>query len=509
MSNIPTISPVTPNSNFQPGASPASSLEAVLERIKKLANQTSGTSGLMSASPQTTPPPRATEQISEPEPDLDPEFPVDTESGNFRSTGDLNEPIVPIEPQSLRSAGIPESILEEIITRLLLARGELPGRTIADHVKLPFGLVDPILWRLKSSQLTVYSGTNAMNDYIHALTDAGRDRARRNMTKTTYYGSAPVPIEQYIAGIKLQTIESQHPSQAELQRAFADLLIPGNLLTRLGPAVNSGRGMFLYGNPGNGKTSIAERVTRSFGTYIWIPRALLVDGEIMRLFDPMNHQAAPPKAGEGLLVDSIIDRRWIRIRRPTIVVGGELTMSMLEIARNNDTNISEAPLQMKSNCGVLLIDDFGRQRIGVHELLNRWMIPLEQRHDYLSLQSGKRFRVPFDQLVIFSTNLQPRDLVDDAFLRRIPYKIEVGNPSEDDFRKLFKIMCETLSIPFDQEMLDYLIGRHYREAGREFRNCQPRDLLLQIRSFCLFNKSPQQMSRESIDFAVDNYFSIM
>jgi hypothetical protein len=509
MSNIPTIPPVPPNSNFHPGPSSASSLEAVLERIKKLANQTSGTSGVISTSPQPTPPPRASEPISEPEPDLDPEFPGDTESGNFRPTGDLNEPIVPIEPQSLRSAGIPDSILEEIITRLLLARGELPGRTIADHVKLPFGLVDPILWRLKSQQLTVYSGTNAMNDYIHTLTDAGRDRARRNMTKTTYYGSAPVPIEQYIAGIKLQTIESQHPSQAELQRAFADLLIPENLLTRLGPAVNSGRGMFLYGNPGNGKTSIAERVTRSFGNYIWIPRSLLVDGEIMRLFDPMNHQAAPPKAGEGMLFDSIIDRRWIRIRRPTIVVGGELTMSMLEIARNNDTNISEAPLQMKSNCGVLLIDDFGRQRIGVHELLNRWMIPLEQRHDYLSLQSGKRFRVPFDQLVIFSTNLQPRDLVDDAFLRRIPYKIEVGNPTEDDFRKLFKIMCEILSIPFDQEMLDYLVFKHYREAGREFRNCQPRDLLQQIRSYCLFNKTPQQMSRESIDFAVDNYFSIM
>jgi predicted ATPase with chaperone activity len=267
--------------------------------------------------------------------------------------------------------------------------------------------------------------------------------------------------------------------------------------------------MFLYGNPGNGKTSIAERVTRSFGDYIWIPRAVLVDGEIMRLFDPLNHQHCPTREGEGLLVESTVDRRWIRIKRPTIIAGGELTMSMLEIARNPETNICEAPLQMKSNCGVLLIDDFGRQRMSVQELLNRWMIPLEQRHDYLSMHSGKRFQVPFDQLVVFSTNLQPKDLVDDAFLRRIPYKIEVANPSEQDFRKLFQIMAKIIKVPYRPEILDYLIAKHYKGVGREFRNCQPRDLLLQVRSYCLFNSIPQQMTQETIDFAVDNYFSIM
>jgi len=304
-------------------------------------------------------------------------------------------------------------------------------------------------------------------------------------------------------------IKSQHPTRDDLKRAFADLLIPDGLLARLGPAINSGRGMFLYGNPGNGKTSIAERVTRSFGDYIWIPRAVLVDGEIMRLFDPLNHQHCPTREGEGLLVESTVDRRWIRIKRPTIIAGGELTMSMLEIARNPETNICEAPLQMKSNCGVLLIDDFGRQRMSVQELLNRWMIPLEQRHDYLSMHSGKRFQVPFDQLVVFSTNLQPKDLVDDAFLRRIPYKIEVANPSEQDFRKLFHIMAKSLKIPYKPEMLDYLIAKHYKGVGREFRNCQPRDLLLQVRSYCLFNSIPQQMTPETIDFAVDNYFSIM
>jgi hypothetical protein len=485
-----------------------------LERIKRLANQTSVSQG---AIPLPSAPRIKGSVPHESDGDEAPAaragsasfVSVGADEDGFRRTGDLNEPVVPIEPQSLGSAGLPESILEEMITRLLLGRGDMSGRSIADHVRLPFGLIEPIMWRLKSHKLTVYAGSTAVNDYVHALTDFGRDRARRNMVKTTYYGAAPVPIEQYIAGVKLQTIESQHPTLEDLKRAFTDLLIPEGLLSRLGPAVNSGRGMFLYGNPGNGKTSIAERVTRSFGHYIWIPRSILIDGEIMRLYDPLNHQHCPLREGEGLLVDSVIDRRWIRIRRPTIVAGGELTMAMLEIARNTETNISEAPLQLKSNCGVLLIDDFGRQRASVEELLNRWMIPLEQRHDYLSLQSGKRFQVPFDQLVIFSTNLQPKDLVDDAFLRRIPYKIEVANPNEQDFRKLFKIVSKGLKIPFSPEMLDYLIDKHYRSTGREYRNCQPRDLLLQIRSYCLFQGVPTQMTEESIDFAVDNYFSIM
>lgn len=510
MSNLPASNPET---SVSQAGNASSSLESVLERIKRLSSQSSfSTPGSVAPS---QPSGKASDSFAQSTFDSEaklPSAPIGLPSETkeaFQQTGNLNEPMVPIEPKSLQEAGISQSLLEEMITRLLLGRGDMSGRAIADHLKLPFGLVEPILWQLKSQQLTVYSGANAFNDYMHSLTDAGRDRGRRNILKTTYYGSAPVSLKDYVASVRLQSIESQHPSREDLKRAFADLLIPDGLLARLGPAVNSGRGMFLYGNPGNGKTSIAERVTRSFGDYIWIPRAVLVDGEIMRLFDPLNHQQCPLREGDGLLVDSSIDRRWVRIRRPTIVAGGELTMSMLEISRNPETNICEAPLQLKSNCGVLLIDDFGRQRMSVQELLNRWMIPLEQRHDYLSMHSGKRFQVPFDQLVIFSTNLQPKDLVDDAFLRRIPYKIEVHNPSEKDFRKLFQIMAKLLKIPYKPEVLDYLIAKHYTGASREFRNCHPRDLLMQVRSYCLFNSLPHQMTQETIDFAVDNYFSIM
>ncbi|MFN9984572.1 MAG: hypothetical protein ACK52S_03370 [Pirellula sp.] len=427
----------------------------------------------------------------------------------FKWTNEPSEPIVPLEPNSLEQAGVSANMVEEIVMRFLLNRGESPGRNIADQIRLPFRLIEPVLYRLKMQQLTVYLGSTAMNDYIHGLTDAGRERARRHLQKSTYFGAAPVPLEQYIQSVKLQSVEQQHPNGEDLKRAFSDLLVPPHLLAKLGPAINSGRGMFLYGYPGNGKTSIAERVTRAFGQYIWIPRAILVDGDLLRLYDPLNHEEHPLSESDGPLQNSTIDRRWIRVKRPTIVAGGELTMSMLEISRNPETNISEAPLQLKSNCGVLLIDDFGRQRMSVDELLNRWIVPLEKRHDYLSISSGKKVQVPFDQLVIFSTNLEPKDLVDDAFLRRIPYKIEVPNPTEEAFRKLFEIMCRSLKIPHRQEAIDYLITQHYKPYDRPFRNCHPRDLLLQVRSFCLFNSIQPELTRANLDFAVENYFSIM
>jgi hypothetical protein len=505
-----------PNSK---SATTSGSLEEALERIYRLANQANGTAP---NTPPTTPPiqnkPTAGPPVATPAPSPPPQpntpAPIPSQSpaqnfGLLKVTHDPREPMLPIEPQTLEQAGLNSQIIEEIAMRFLLNRGESAGRTIADHLKVPFRLVEPTLNRLKAQQLSCYLGSTAFNDYIHALTDAGRDRARRHVQKTTYFGSAPIPLEDYIQSIKLQSVEHQHPTSEDLRRAFSDLLIAPTLLSRLGPAINSGRGMFLFGYPGNGKTSIAERVTKSFGEFIWIPRAVTIDGEIMRIFDPLNHEEIPHDSSDGMLRDTQVDHRWVRIRRPTIVAGGELTMNMLEVARNAETNICDAPLQVKSNCGVLLIDDFGRQRMSVDELLNRWIVPLEKRYDYLSVSSGKKVQVPFDQLVIFSTNLEPKDLVDDAFLRRIPYKIEVTNPDEAAFRKLFEIMCKVLRIPHRADMIDYLIEKHYKPVGRPMRNCHPRDLLLQIRSFCYFNAVPLELKKEYLDFAVENYFSIM
>lgn len=422
---------------------------------------------------------------------------------------DRNEPFIPREPASLDEAGVSEAILEEIIMRYLMVRGEATGRQIADQVKIPFLLVEPLLNRLKYEQMTAYRGATSVNDYIHCLTDAGRDRARQFNLRTTYFGAAPVPLSHYNEAAKLQSVEGQTPRREELLYAFRDLLIDKKMLGKLGPAINSGRGMFLYGYPGNGKTSIAERVTAAFGKYIWIPRAVQIEGEIMRLYDPLMHEAAGTTQSDSLLNDSGVDHRWIRIKRPTIVAGGELTMEMLEVQKDSESNISEAPLQMKSNCGVLLIDDFGRQKMRVDELLNRWIVPLEKRYDFLNMSSGKKTQVPFDQLVIFSTNLQPKDLVDDAFLRRIPYKIEVENPSETAFRKLFEIMCPIVKIPHNAEAVNYLIEKHYKPNNRPMRNCHPRDLLLQVRNFCLYHDKPLELKPEYLDFACDNYFSIM
>ncbi|MCI0738179.1 MAG: ATP-binding protein, partial [Gemmataceae bacterium] len=251
------------------------------------------------------------------------------------------------------------------------------------------------------------------------------------------------------------------------------------------------------------------RITKSFGEYIWIPRAIGVDGEILRLFDPSNHEAAPELPSTGLLDQRHIDKRWIRVRRPTIVVGGELTMNSLEVAFNRVTGISESPLQLKSNCGTLVIDDFGRQRMSTDELLNRWIVPLEKRYDYLNLSNGKKIQVPFDQLIVFSTNLEPKDLVDEAFLRRIPYKIEVIDPTEEEFRELFRLMASKLNVAFDEDALDYLLDTHYRKAERHLRYCHPRDLLLQVRNYCRYQNVQPEMTNELLDFAVENYFAVV
>jgi predicted ATPase with chaperone activity len=416
---------------------------------------------------------------------------------------------VPEEPTSLRETGMTDSELEALVLKMLLSRGDQPGRDIADQIKLPFILVEPLLRELKNDQLVVYRASAAMGDYLYQLTDLGRERARRFSEHCTYFGAAPVALRDYVASVKAQSLVQQSPTKKDLEQAFGDLLISPKMLARLGPALSSGRGMFLYGAPGNGKTSIAERVTRAFGEHIWIPRALGIDGDIIRLFDPVIHEAAPlPKQAE-LYDHSRIDARWVRIRRPTIVAGGELTMNNLEVAFNPTTGICEAPLQLKSNCGTLVIDDFGRQRISVDELMNRWIVPLEKRYDFLNLPKGKKVQVPFDQLIVFSTNLEPRDLVDEAFLRRIPYKIEVTDPTEDEFRMLLKRMCVAMQITYRQEAVDYLLLKHYKQQQRPLRCCHARDLLLQVRNFCSFHRLPLELNQQVLDFAVDNYFAVM
>ena len=417
---------------------------------------------------------------------------------------------IPHEAQGLYDLGISETIIEEIAVKYLLAKGEASMRQISDQLGIPFTVVETLITRLKNDQYLGYIDQAAMNDYICRLTEKGRDLAKDYAGACTYFGTVPVSFKDYVDSVNKQTINDQSPSQEDLDRAFSDLLIDPNMMIRLGPAVNSGRGMFLFGFPGNGKTSIAERITEAFGKYVWIPRSVTIDRDIVRIFDPMNHEECPLEDDEGIMSNLRYDRRWVRIRRPTIVVGGELKMEHLELQYNAETGISEAPVQIKSNTGLLLIDDFGRQQMTVDELLNRWIVPLEKRYDFLNTSNGKKVQVPFDQLVVFSTNLEPKDLVDDAFLRRIPYKIEVPDPSIENFVKLFEIMCvKVFKIQYKAELVKYLLEKHYLPTNRPLRNCHPRDLLLQVKNYCRFLKRPFEMSEEALDFACDNYFSIM
>jgi predicted ATPase with chaperone activity len=416
---------------------------------------------------------------------------------------------LPTEPTSFRDAGLTESEVEALALKYLHARGNVTGRNIAEQIRLPFALVDEMMADMKDAQLVVHRKDAPMNDYEYQLSEMGRERARRLAMSCTYFGSAPVSLEDYINGIEAQSIDKQNPTPEDLHNAFDDLILNKRILDRLGPSINSGRGMFLYGPPGNGKTSIAERMTRAFGQYIWIPRSLTIQGEIVRLYDPACHEEVPLPNNVDIYDTRRIDQRWIRVRRPTIVAGGELTMSSLEVTTNHTTGISEAPLQLKSNCGVLLIDDFGRQRMSIAELLNRWIVPLEKRHDYLNLANGKKICVPFDQLIVFSTNLEPRELVDEAFLRRIPYKIEVHDPSNEEFHKLFEVMGQRLGFIYDSKVIDNLIEKHYRKVDRALRFCHPRDLLLQIRNHCTYYGEEMLMTDELFDRAIENYFAVM
>ncbi|WP_425614538.1 AAA family ATPase [Anatilimnocola sp. NA78] len=418
-----------------------------------------------------------------------------------------SDAFLPAEPTTFEETGLALAEIESLILKQLLTSGSCVGRRIADQIKLPFGILQEALRSLKSQMLLNYKGQATVGDFEYDLTDEGEKRARFYLERCTYCGAAPVPLKDYITSIEQQSVRKSKPKLPDLCAAFGDLSLPPAMISQIGQAIHGGKGMFLFGQPGNGKTSIAERVIRSVGQYVWIPRTVTITGEIIRLFDPANHEEAPPTASGALLDLMHYDRRWVRIKRPSIIVGGELRMEQLEVAFNPATGILESPVQLKANCGALVVDDFGRQRMSTAELLNRWIVPLEKGYDYLSLPSGRQVQVPFDQLLVFSTNLPPERLVDEAFLRRIPYKIEVTDPTPRDFRDLMKTCCHKAGIEFRDDAFDHLLAKHYIESGRPLRYCQPRDLVQQVRTFCEFHDLPLVLSTKAFDVAVKNYFA--
>jgi predicted ATPase with chaperone activity len=414
----------------------------------------------------------------------------------------------PAPLRNLDETGLPESLVEGLICKRLASVGTESGRALAQALCLPVGILEERYQKLRSRQIITHKGAAALNDYVYALTDQGRHYTEHLLDLCAYQGPAPVPLTDYVTSVDAQTITAEAPKRVQLEQAFADISVDPALFARLGPAVNSGTGLFLYGAPGNGKTTLAERITLCFGQEIWIPRVLLAEGEIIKLYDPAYHHAVTAAKGDRLLREGS-DSRWIKVRRPTVIVGGELTMDSLEIRHNPRTNFSEAPLQLKSNGGSLLIDDFGRQRVDPVELLNRWIVPLEKHYDFLTLGSGVKIQVPFDQLIIFSTNLEPKDLVDEAFLRRIPYKVNVTDPPEEEFHRLFAASATALGCTCVPEAVEHLLQAHYRPHNRPLRRCHPRDLLLQVHNYCSYNDLPLEMKPAYFDRVVEDYFTVV
>jgi predicted ATPase with chaperone activity len=412
----------------------------------------------------------------------------------------------PSEPRNLHETGLPAPFVESLLLKLMLAHGKTSGRQLAQRTALPFNVLEPVLAKLRTQQHVAHAGAAPLNDYYYTLSDVGKNEAQTAYEMCRYLGPAPVPLMDYIISVEAQAISDEAVRRDQLEAAFQGISVEPELLNLLGPAVNSASGMFLYGAPGNGKSTLAQRITSCFGQEIWIPHAMIEDDCIIKVFDPAYHAEADEGENIEMKVSSW-DRRWVRIRRPTVVVGGELTMDNLEIRHDTRRNISEAPLQLKSNCGCLLIDDFGRQRISPAELLNRWIVPLEARHDFLTLSTGKKIEVPFEQLIIFSTNLDPADLVDEAFLRRIPYKIEITDPGDSEIEQLFRLHADSLGCEFDPRAVEYLLQTHYRPLHRPRRRCHPRDIMKQVNNFCRYHDLPLTMSPENFDHVSHSFFT--
>jgi DNA-binding MarR family transcriptional regulator len=421
-----------------------------------------------------------------------------------------SEASVPRVPASLEELGIQSSVVEQLILKFLYYRGELLGRELGSVLGLQFSLIDELLETLKRQHFVGVKKSLGMGNMsgIFQLTEAGRNLAREFLDNNQYTGPAPVPLQQYSEMVQRQKLAENWLTPGTLKEAFRHLVVEADVLGQIGPAVNASKSFLIYGQPGNGKTALAESLFRVDSEPIYMPYALECQGNIIQLYDPIYHQKIDDHdAGvNALSVQLPYDGRWFKCRRPCIITGGELTLDMLDLSFNRHSKIYDAPFQLKANNGIYLIDDFGRQRASPAEILNRWIVPMERHVDYLSFQAGGKMTVPFVAFLIFSTNLRPEQLGDEAFLRRIRYKMFLRSPKKPEFLQIFERYAESRSFACPREVTEAFVARHYEQAQRRFRRVHPRDVISHAIDIIHFEGLPYELTEEILDRAVRNCF---
>jgi len=417
--------------------------------------------------------------------------------------------VLPPAPLTLEESGLAFDTLLQMVTKILHLAGEQSGTDLAARLGLRYAVIEPVLHHLRSTYLAEVSGGGLVGgpSFVYRITDAGRSRAMLYMEQSRYVGAAPVPFRQYEQYMRrFDAAVERAVTRSRVQQGFSHLVLSDRVLDQLGPAVNSGHSLFVYGPPGNGKTVIAQGIKNLLDGDIAIPHAIDYEGHLVQVYDPVVHEIRPQLISSELDAGDAPDGRWLRCRRPLVTVGGELVMTSLELAFDKSGGFYQAPIQLAANGGVLVIDDFGRQRCSVVDLLNRWITPLESRTDYLTLTSGQKLPMPFVVLVVLATNIKPADLVDEAFLRRIHYKVFAENPTAADFKQIFQRCCREKGVDYDDALVDRLIAGYFRRRDIALRGCHPRDLIDHALALADYLGEPRILTDRLLLGACDSYF---